>query len=298
MVARATARTELEVWAGPPSTLPANTDITGGATITSSFGSGGTSATATRTFSLARTSRSMLDESGNAATTGAPAFPAAGVGPRFGPPTHHEIEVELASATPTVVRLMVATCNEPVGGTYDGTLSVPGHGDLQNVLPTPCGAPAVRTLDLALGPTPTALVFRTRGPCQTGHGLLSARFHARWQVTVEHRSPCAGLAYDAPCGATLTSYGTVDLPGTWLELEDPAQPAAAFLLVAAQRVRVPFAGCFVLTVSRPPAVPAHRARPRRRGPDSAAVSIRAHDQGVTLGAAGLHMSNGLELRCN
>src|SRR5690606_26425634 len=157
VVARATARTEPEVWAGPPSTLPANTDITGGATITSSFGSGGTSATATRTFSLARTSRSMLDESGNAATTGAPAFPAAGVGPRFGPPTHHEIEVELASATPTVVRLMVATCNEPVGGTYDGTLSVPGHGDLQNVLPTPCGAPAVRTLDLALGPTPTAL---------------------------------------------------------------------------------------------------------------------------------------------
>jgi hypothetical protein len=297
---RAITRSGLEVFAGGSQLVPPNTDITSGRVVTASGNFSNGSSTATTSFSLGQDDRRIevvLDEQASATWNGQPslAYPNAYIGRNFG---QHDIDVELSSTTPMYVRVTVTACTSGSQPGYSGTLTIPGQGTVTNNFFAMCNAPATGTFDLVLGAVPTVLVFRTGGYVQTGRFVFSADFRGQWNVTVTNRSPCDGTRYDTPCGATLSSFGTLSLPGTWIELIDAARPDAAVLLIGSQRLRVPIFGCFLYT-DFPIILPFGLTAPDRAlvylPPLPFAVQVTT--QGVTIGNAGLRASNGLELQC-
>lgn len=292
---RAITRTGLTAWTDRSSqSVPANTDITAGSSVSTSYFTGGASAAASTNFTVASVPPGIgvtLEDRGSAMGGSSPFYAMAGVGPQFGggPQT---IDVELSSSPARNVRLLVSACTD--GGGYGGTLAIAGLGSVSPSFT--CLQPTQRIFDLVIDATPTVLVFSTSGYSVGARGGTS--FHGRWTVTITNRAPCDGLQYDTPCGASLSSYGTLALPGTWLELVDSSLPTAALLLVGTQSTRVPIGLCFLYT-DFPMILPFGLT-----APDRAAVylpplpfPVQVTTQGLTLGPAGFHASNGLMLQC-
>lgn len=301
---RAITRTGLQASAGPPMSVPPDTDITNGISVTSSGSSAFGFASASTVFSLARTERAIdvvLDERGTASWNQQTtiAYPAATVGYLLQQPPEHGIDVELSSTVPMSVRITVTTCND-WGSTYGGTLAIPGHGVVRNALfQTPmCHAPASQAFNVTLGAAPTVLAFSTHGHCQSSRVTPNVTFRGRWSVTIANLPSCDGVAYETPCGASLASFATLTLPGTWVELVDAAQPTAALLLIGTQRLRAPFGGCFLYT-DLPITLPFGLTAQNRASVYLAPLPfpVRVTTQGLTIGPAGFHASNGLELSC-
>jgi hypothetical protein len=286
---------------------PPNADITSGRVVADSYSGADGSASARCSFSVSRTDRQLqitLVEEGSAtwnSSGGGFFFPSAWVGANFGS-TPHRIDVELASQAPMRVRLVVTTCSQsPLQrGYYDGSLTITGHGKVANgnwPQANECSAPAVATFELTLGPTPTVLVFETRGHAQSSRINGTASFHARWALELDHLPPCPGTPYETPCGATMAAYGTLNEAGTWFEVVDSGQPAVALLLLGTLRQHLPIWGCVLYTdfpVILPLALNGPRAAIYVPPRPPAMVTM----QGVTFsGGAGFHASNGLDVQC-
>jgi hypothetical protein len=290
LTARAVTRSGLTVWANQSSQMvPPNTDITAGSSISASSSNNGV-ASAYSQFTLATSARSIdvvLAERGSAAGGTSPFYAAAGVGPQLG--GQHNIDVILANPTPMLVRLMVSVCT--MG--HNGTLTVPGNGVV--TAPFFCMTPSVYTFNVAVGPTPTALVFSTSGYAVGARGGTS--FSGRWELSLS-TSTCDGTAYENPCGATLSSYGLLNTAGTWIEMIDSSLPTVAFLLVGTQRTRLPFGNCFLYT-DFPVILPFNLTAPDRATVlvPQPPVPVQVTLQGWTFGPSGMRASNGLALQC-
>lgn len=269
-----------------------NTDVSNGTSVAAG-GSNYGSASASSSFTVTRTARTV--EIGwrerAAASGGTNPYASAGVG-TFS--AANGIALELSSPVPTTVRLVVTTCM--VGAGYSGNLNIPGRGTVAMTFGAFCQSPDVRTFDLPVGPTPTALTWSNSGVANGARGGTS--FDARWTVTITPAPSCPGTTNEPPCGATLESYATLNLPGTWLGLTDTSNPGAAFLLVGTQALRVPIEGCFLAT-DFPILLPFGFIAPGRAEVYLPPVGypLQVRTQGITFGTAGLHASNGLTLNC-
>lgn len=294
LTVRAIARTDLVAYTDAGrQTVPANTDITNGRTVSMSGSNYGT-ADARSSFRLSATTSAVaigLDERASASGGSGILQASAGVGESFSP---HGIDLQLSSSTPMLVRVVVTVCQ--TGGGYSGTLTIPGQGTVDNALGALCQAPVSRSFDVPVTSTPTVLSWSTRATANGARGGTSV--DARWTITMTHIPPCPGVASGAPCGAELTSVGTLALPGTWLTLTDTTPPQAAFLLVGTQPLSVPIENC-VLRTDFPILLPFSLTGPSRAEvylpPVGYPVQVRT--QGITFGAAGLHATNALELQC-
>lgn len=223
-----------------------------------------------------------------------------GTGIAFAFVGEHRMGIRFESPVPVDVRLAVNCCFHPttVFGSYSGELRTGGQSLLAAAGRPPCATAAPRVFDLTVGPAPLVLELRTNGAAAVGSPYIISQFHAEWTLELVRRSPCETEAYGAACGAVLNAHTTMQLPGRWIELVDPAGPTAAFLIVGTQRIRQPLESCFLyadpvvilpFSITAPDRATVYVPPP----PFPVAVTL----QGFTLVPAGLHASNGLSMTC-